>query len=126
MTKQNIDELEIYYKSIELADKIWHLVIEWTKFGRETLGYQIIRASDSIASNISAGHGRFFFKENRVFCYVARGSLYETKTFLIKARNRKLLTLQDYTLIHGDIEMLIHKLNAYIKYIEVQINNLQV
>jgi len=123
MTKNNLDELEIYYKSIELADRIWHLVIDWTRFGRETLGYQIIRSSDSIASNISAGHGRFFYKENRGFCYVARGSLYETKTFLIKAKNRKLMTLQDYTSIHGEIELLIGKLNAYIRYIEVQIKN---
>ena len=123
MTKHNIDELEIYNKSLELADKIWHHAVEWTKFGRETLGYQIVRASDAIASNISAGHGRYFFKENRIFCYVARGSLYETKTFLIKAKNRKLLTLHDYTSIHGDIELLIAKLNAYIKYIEVQIKH---
>lgn len=123
MTKQNIDELEIYHKSLELADRIWHLVIEWTKFGRETIGYQIIRASDSIAANISAGYGRFFFKENRVFCYVARGSLYETKTFLIKAKNRNLLSLQDYTIIHGELELLIGKLNAYIKYLEAQIKN---
>lgn len=123
MTKNNLDELEIYYKSIELADRIWHLVIDWTRFGRETLGYQIIRSSDSIASNISAGHGRFFYKENRSFCYVARGSLYETKTFLIKAKNRKLMTLQDYTSIYGEIELLIGKLNAYIRYIEVQIKN---
>jgi four helix bundle protein len=123
MTKQNIDDLEIYYKSIDLADKIWHLVIEWTKFGRETIGYQIVRASDSIASNISAGYGRFFFKENRISCYVARGSLYETKTFLIKAKNRNLMSLQDFTIIHGEIELLIGKLNAYIRYIEVQIKN---
>ncbi len=121
MTKQNIDELEIYHKSLDLADRIWHLVVEWTKFGRETLGYQIVRASDGIASNISTGHGRYFFKENRMYCYVARGSLYETRTFLIKAKNRKLLTLQDYTSIQGDIEQLIAKLNAYIRYLEVQI-----
>ena len=121
MTKQNIDELEIYHRSLDLADRIWHLVVEWTKFGRETLGYQIVRASDGIASNISAGYGRYFFKENRIHCYVARGSLYETKTFLIKAKNRKLLTLQDYTSICGDLEQLIAKLNAYIKYLEVQI-----
>lgn len=123
MTNNSIDDLEIYYKSIEMADRIWHLVVEWTKFGRETLGYQIVRSSDSIASNISSGHGRFFYKENRVYCYAARGSLYETKTFLIKAKNRKLMSLQDFTSIQGEIEMLINKLNAYIRYIEMQIKN---
>ena len=50
------------------------------------MGYQLVRASDSIAANISEGYSRFQYKENRQFVFVARGSLYETKTFMKKAR----------------------------------------
>jgi len=79
-------------------------------------------AKGSIAANISEGYFRYFCKENRQFCYIARGSLYETKTFLIKAKNRQILTLNNYSIMSDEIEILITKLNAYIKYIESNIN----
>lgn len=124
MLRTEIDNLEIYRDSMKLADQIWHLVIEWSRFSKDTLGTQIIKASDSIAASISEGYGRFFFKENRQYCYIARGSLYETKTFIIKARNRNLLSLNDYSRLCEIVESLITKLNGYIRYIELQIKNL--
>lgn len=124
MLRTEIDNLEIYRDSMKLADQIWHLVIEWSGFSKDTLGAQIIKASDSIAASISEGYGRFFFKENRQYCYIARGSLYETKTFIIKARNRNLLSLNDYSRLCEIVESLITKLNGYIRYIELQIKNL--
>lgn len=123
MTTHSIEELDIYHRSIELADKIWHLVIEWRNFSKDTIGSQIIRASDSIAANISTGYGRFFYRDNRLYCYIARGSLYETKTYLIKARNRELVTIQDFAIVHSEVEGLIDKLNAHIKHIELQLKN---
>ncbi len=122
MKRENIDKLDVYNLSMELADKIWYLVIEWAQFSRKTIGYQIVRASDSIAANISEGDGRYFYKENRQFCYIARGSLYETKTFLIKAKNRQWISLNDYATISDEIEILLKKLNTYTKYIESKIN----
>ena len=87
MGRKELDQLDVYNDSIELAEKIWHLAIVWSQFSRKTLGYQIVRSSDSIAASISEGYGRFLYSENRHYCYIARGSLYETKTFLIKAKN---------------------------------------
>jgi four helix bundle protein len=49
---------------------------------------QLIKAIDSVAANLSEGFGRYFYKENRQFCYYSRGSLFETKTWLRKAFNR--------------------------------------
>ncbi len=43
---------------------------------------QIESAAASIAMNIAEGKGRFSPKEFRHFCYIARGSLYETTTLL--------------------------------------------
>ena len=56
-----------------------------------------MEAADSIAANISEGHGRYFFKENRNFCYYARGSLVETKTWLFKARTRNLIPEDEFS-----------------------------
>ena len=43
---------------------------------------QIEAAASSVAMNIAEGKGRYSKKEFRQFCYVARGSLYETMTLL--------------------------------------------
>ncbi len=67
---------------MKLGEKIWGLVQKWGYFSKGTVGKQLVKASDSVSANISEGFGRFHFKETRQFSYFARGSLYETKTWL--------------------------------------------
>jgi four helix bundle protein len=43
---------------------------------------QIEASSASISANLAEGKGRFSKKEFVQYCYIARGSLYETMTFL--------------------------------------------
>ena len=112
-----LEELETYQLAMEIADEIWFEVEKWNHLATDTVGKQIIRSSDSIAANISEGYGRFFFKENKQFCYYSRGSLFETKTFLVKAKNRKLISEEKYSLIYSKLETISKKLNAYIKSI---------
>lgn len=82
----HLDELQVYNLSLELGEKIWKLIINWDSFSKNTIGKQIVRSADSISANISEGFCRYHFKENKQFCYYARGSLFETKT-----KERKLL-----------------------------------
>lgn len=85
--------------------------------------HPVVRAADSVASNLSEGFGRFFYKENKQFCFYARGSLCETKTWLTKVNNRKLLTNDAYISLESDITRLGKKLNAYIKSIGKKAND---
>ena len=124
MDQNSIEKLDIFSQGMELADKIWHIVHKWNYFSTKTLGYQTVKAADAIAANISEGYGRFLFKETRQYCYRARGSLFETKTFVIKASNRELLSDKEFKMLLKNIEALLKKLNSYIKYIEIQIANL--
>lgn len=71
-------------------------IINWNFLAQDTIGKQMIRSSDSIAANIAEGYGRYFFKENRQFCFYSRGSILETKTWLKKAKNRNLITDEQY------------------------------
>ncbi len=80
-----------------------------------------MRAADSIAYNISEGHGRHFFKENRNFCWIARGSLSETKTAIQKSFRRKLVNPDEYDILMNKINACYPKLNNYIAYIEKMI-----
>ena len=115
-----LEKLYIYQASIDLGAQIWNEVIKWEHFSKGTTGKQLIRAVDSIAANISEGYGRFHFKDSQKFNYYARGSLFETKTWLHIAFNRKLITNVKYEIFLKEINGLSIKLNKYIKSIRNQ------
>ena len=121
MERGNLEDLEIYNMSMDIGEKVWDMVIQWDYFAKNAFGYQLVKSSDSVAANLSEGYGRFHFKENRQFCYISRGSLYETKTWLTKARKRKLIIDEDFASLIKQLDILLRKLNAYIKYIDSKI-----
>jgi four helix bundle protein len=115
-----LEELQTYQLAMEMADKIWDIVIKWDYFAKDTVGKQLVKAADSIAANLSEGYGRFYYKENKQFCYYSRGSLYETKTWLTKGHNRKLITGDDFASFQKEINTIAIKLNNYINSIGKQ------
>ena len=117
MKKFVIEDLDVYNLSNELADEIWNIVINWSFLTQDTIGKQIIRSADSIAANIAEGYGRYFFKENRQFCFYSRGSILETKTWLKKAKNRNLISEEEFNKLFLKLESIHIKLNAYLKFI---------
>ena len=112
-----LEDLEIYQLSMEVGEKVWRIVEGWDYLSKKTIGTQIVKAADSIAANISEGFGRFHYKEAKQFSYYARGSLFETKTWLTKANKRQLLKDDEFVLIINKIDALGVKLNNYIKSI---------
>ena len=70
------ENLEVYQKSVDLADKIINLTEEFPK-GYYFLTDQLNRSSLSIATNIAEGNGRFTKKDRRNFFIIARGSVHE-------------------------------------------------
>lgn len=112
-----LEELKVYQLAMKLGDSSWTLVSKWNYFERDTVGKQLVRAADSIAANISEGYGRFHFKENRYFNFIARGSLFETKTWLVKAIKRELITPEEFSELKLEMNELGKLLNGYIKKI---------
>ncbi len=112
-----LEELKVYQLSMDVSERIWDIVIKWDYFAKDVLGKQLIRAVDSISSNLSEGFGRYFYKENKQFCYYSRGSLFETKTWLRKSFSRKLIDEKNYLALISDLEIIGVKLNNYIKTI---------
>ncbi len=74
--------------------KVWHMAVDFatgivtlledvdTDRKHYRLFEQVEASAASIAANIAEGKGRYSTKEFIHFLYVARGSLYETMTFL--------------------------------------------
>ena len=81
---------------------------------QRTIGYQIIRSSDSIAANIAEGYGRYTPADRKKIYRYARGSFEETKAWLRKLIRRKVISdksVQSYTEINNELGP---KLNAFI------------
>ena len=112
-----LEELQVYQLSMKLCERVWNIVVEWDYFLKDTIGKQLVRAIDSVAANLSEGFGRFHYKDSNKFNYYSRGSLYETKTWLTKAYNRKLIPEDDYQYFQNEINNIGVKLNNYIKSI---------
>lgn len=110
-----LTDLEIYNLSMDFADVVWEIVMKWDNFPKNTIGNQWVRAADSVAANISEGFGRNSYKDSRNFYFFARGSLYESKTWLEKSYKRKLVTEAEYQQLFAEHNKIGVKLNNFIK-----------
>jgi len=117
MSFYNLEDLEVYQLAEQFGDEVWFIVNEWDYFAKDTVGKQMARSADSISSNIAEGYGRYHYKENRNFCYLSRGSIIETKGWLKKSKNRKLITEEQFDILFEKLQIIHLKLNAYLKFI---------
>ena len=83
MKKFGYEDLEVWKRAVDFAVKVIELV-ETIDTGRKhyRLLEQIEASSTSVSMNLAEGKGRFSQKEFMHYCYIARGSLYETITLL--------------------------------------------
>jgi len=112
-----LEDLDLYNQCLSWEEKVWETVSKWDYFTKDTIGKQFVSSSCSISSNIAEGYGRYFYKENRQFFYYSRGSLLETKGWLLKAKNRNLIDKKLSDELLNELEVIHKKLNAYIKSI---------
>jgi four helix bundle protein len=111
---QGLEDFKTYNKAMELGESVWTIVSSWTYFEKDTIGKQLVRAVDSIAANLSEGMGRYHTKEIRNFTFYARGSAFETKTWLTKAMNRKLITKENGVELISRVDEVGKMINGYI------------
>jgi four helix bundle protein len=84
-------DLAAYRLSASLADELYQSVAAWPSFDRWSVGMQLVRAADSIGANIAEGVGRWHEADRRRLLLIARGSLYETEHWMLRAAERGLL-----------------------------------
>ena len=112
-----LEDLRVYNQAMDFGEEVWKIVIRWGFFEKDTVGKQLVKASDSVAANLSEGFGRYHYNETKHFGYYSRGSLFETKTWLTKAKNRNLIKEEEFTALISDINSIGKMLNAYISSI---------
>ena len=111
---KRVYELDVYKLAEELSDMVWNDFDKWNKKVQNTIGYQIIRSSDSIAANIAEGYGRYTPPDRKKFYIYSRGSFEETKSWLRKLIRRKVLSESNASKYKKVIDELGPKLNAFI------------
>lgn len=79
-------DLEVWKKSIELAEMVYRVSAKFPTEEKYGLTSQIRRAAASVAANIAEGAERDGTKEFLQFLGIASGSLAETETFVILAQ----------------------------------------
>jgi len=112
---KNLEDFQVYQLAIQMGEDVWAIVDKWNYFQKDTVGKQLVRAADSISANLSEGFGRYHYKETKHFCYYSRGSLFETKTWLTKAKHRNLISSDQSELLMQQIKNLSVKINNYIQ-----------
>ena len=116
----SFEDLRILKTAEEVADAVWKRVVQWEDFPKDVVGKQIAKATDSIGANIAESFGRFSFGEKLQFLYYARGSLFETKYWLNRAKARELMSpsdAQEYTL---QLTNIARQLNAFAESLKSQ------
>lgn len=84
--KQGLESLEIWQRAIDYAVDVCQNVIPlFPTEEKWALSSQLRRSVQSIPANIAEGYGRYNYQETIHFFYIARGSMAETKTYLVLA-----------------------------------------
>lgn len=120
-SKQGLETLVVWQKAIDYAVDIYENILPLLPNEEKwALSSQLRRAVQRIPANIAEGYGRFNYQEAIRFCYIARGSMAETKTHLVLAY--RLGYLDDTT--HQDFQAKLTEigkmLNGYIKHLRKQ------
>ena len=114
------EELRVLQAADGVVDSIWRQVVRWDPFAREVVGGQLARAADSVGANIAEAFGRFHYGEKLQFLYYSRGSLFEAKYWLNRARERELMPSTQVREYASQLTDLARQLNAFASRLKTQ------
>jgi four helix bundle protein len=110
---ETFEDLQVLKTAETIADSTWKKVIEWDHFAKNVLGKQITRSADSIGTNIAESVGRYNFGEKLQFLYYSRGSLFETKYWLNRIKERGLMSSSEIQEYVAGLTSLARQLNPF-------------
>lgn len=111
-------QMKVWEKSHSLVLTVYEISGKFPKSEIFILTSQLRRSALSIPANIVEGQSRNTTKEYLQFLYNSRGSLEETRYYLIVARDLKYLSRKEYDDIEARYEEVSRMLNALISSIK--------
>ena len=107
----------LYRISFQLSNYIWNLVLKWDFFPKDTIGKQLVRAIDSISSNIAEGFARKTNKEFIQFLYISHGSVAEVEAQLYVALDLVYIDQEKFNLLYSLSYEISKMIMGLIKYL---------
>jgi four helix bundle protein len=96
-------DLEVWKKSVEFVTQIYKISGDFPREEIYGITSQIRRASVSITCNIAEGAGRGSSREFAHFLSIVLGSVAETETLLIIAKNLNLISENSYDELNNSL-----------------------
>ena len=97
------EDLEVWKRAVDFAVEIINAVENIsTNRKHYRLLEQIEASSTSVSMNLAEGKGRFSQKEFVQYCYIARGSLYETMTLLEIFKRKDWISEEEFSSLKSE------------------------
>lgn len=107
-----LNDIEAYKIAFTLSNYVWNIIIKWDYFSKKTIGSQFTDAVDSISANIAEGFGRYTKRDKIRFYRISFGSMYESLDWNEKAKDRKLISEDEYNYIFNELQKLPKSINS--------------
>jgi four helix bundle protein len=117
MTKFKFEKLIIWQRSMDFGENVFEIIQNFPHEEKFNLSSQLLRASDSIALNISEGSIAQSNPEQRKFIGYAIRSLAEVITCLHKARRRNYINIKQFDIMYEEAFSLMNMMSAFRKKI---------
>ena len=117
--KLGLEGLQAWRKSMDFAKRVHNEVLPMLpREEKWAMGSQLRRSAASIPANIAEGYGRHYYQEGVRYCYIARGSLEETRTFLTLSMELGYLTNDLHSALLKEVLELQRIISGYIVYLK--------
>lgn len=120
MRYRSFEDMPVWSKSMNLAIKIFGLTVKLPKKEDYGLTSQIRRSALSVSGNIAEGFGRKHTKDKLNFYYNSRGSLLETKNYLIYGKKANYFTDSEFNDNFHLIDEIWKELNSLIASLKIE------
>lgn len=110
-----VNEHTAYKKARALSSLVWEVTRSWDRNTYMILGNQLIRSTDSISANLAEGWNKYKKRDKCNFFIIARGSTAETSDWIEKAKERSLISQNDFDKALQLLKDLPKEINGLIK-----------
>jgi four helix bundle protein len=113
----SFEKLEAWQTARNLRNRIYKLSRKFPDEEKYGIISQIRRSSNSITDNLAEGSGRASNTDRAYFVNIAYSSGLEALNQLITSHDQGYITDVEYETLRRQFDQLIHKLNAFYRYL---------
>ncbi|MEL7504895.1 MAG: four helix bundle protein [Cyanobacteria bacterium J06554_6] len=120
MSIRTYQDLEVWQKGMDLAERCYRLTKNFPKDERYGLTSQIRRAAVSVPANIAEGYGREYRAEFIQFLRISQGSLKELETHLLLSARVELINKHETQPLLDICTSISRMLRAFIRSLQAK------